>query len=96
MHSHSHSSKHFPNAICSLTFGADFFLVDCADVDGLRHSPERGRVVAAEEAAVVLLREAPAVEGTRVVAEALKTVSPVTFITKLSHHLMQDIVNHFP
>ena len=57
---------------CALTFGADFLLVDGADVNGLRHSPERGGIVPAEEAAVVLLREAPAVEGPGVVAEALK------------------------
>ena len=55
-----------------LTFGADFLLEDGADVDGLRHSLERGGVVAAEEAAVVLLRETSAVEGPRVVAEALR------------------------
>ena len=67
--------------IAILTFGADFLLVDGADVDGLRHSPERGGVVPAEEAAVVLLREAPAVEGPRVVAEALKNGLPSLYFS---------------
>ena len=83
----------------SLTFGADFLLVDGADVDGLRHSLERGGIVSAEEAAVVLLREAPAVEGPGVVAEALKDrslsarnfhrqSSAVTWCTQMDHFLI--------
>ena len=69
--------EHFkPRKIC-LTSGADFLLVDGADVDGegrclvavAAPSPQGHGVVPAEEAPVILLSESPAVERAGVIAK---------------------------